>query len=147
MLASCSVFNALMKIEYHVPLSSLFISLQRILYRIALEQVTEWVEMPSPPPKHKRIQVEIDFLDWWFYTFWQTPLLRGNFHPNQGCHWWLVGKPERCFWFVKITGLSIGWSDFGKVDQSGEALFLIISNDPLLKFGLLSSVGSIFYFG
>ena len=52
-----------------------------------------------------------------------------------------------CFSFVKITGLSIGWGDFGKVDQSGEALFLIISNDPLLKFGLLSSVGSIFYFG
>ena len=49
--------------------------------------------------------------------------------------------------FVKITVLSIGWSDFGKVDQSGEALFLIIFNDPLLKFGLISSVGSIFYFG
>ena len=52
-----------------------------------------------------------------------------------------------CFSFVKITGLSIGWGDFGKVDQSGEALFLIISNDPLLKFGIISSVVSIFYFG
>ena len=56
-------------------------------------------------------------------------------------------KLDICLWFVKITRLSIGWSDFGKVDQSGEALLLIISNDPLLKFGLLSSVGSIFYFG
>ena len=52
-----------------------------------------------------------------------------------------------CLRFVEITGLSIGWSDFGKVGLSGHALFLIISSNPLLKFGLISSVGSIFYFG
>ena len=49
-----------------------------------------------------------------------------------------------CFQLAKITGLSIGWSDFGKVDQSGEALF---PNNVLLKFGLIFSVGSMFYFG
>ena len=91
--------------------------------------------------------MKIDFLNWGFYTFWQTPLVWGKFSSSWGCHWWLVEMTDMCLRFVKITGLSIGWSDFGKFDQSGEALFLIISNNPFLKFGLISSVGSIFYFG
>ena len=103
------------------------------LYQIALSQVTD--------------RVKIDFLNWGFYTLWQTPLVWGKFSSSWGCHLSLVEKPDMCWWFVKITGLTIGWSDFGKVDQSGEVLFLIISNNPLFKFSLISSVGSIFYFG
>ena len=53
--------------------------------------------------------VIIDFLDWGFYTLWQTPLIQGKFSFSWGCHWWLVEKPDICSWFVIITGLSIGW--------------------------------------
>ena len=88
-------------------------------------------------------RVTIDFLDWGFYAIWQTPLVWGEFSPNRGCHSWLVEKPDMCFWFVKITGLFIGWSDFGKIDQSEEVLFLIIYSSNLFSFLLLVQ----FYFG
>ena len=60
----------------------------------------------------------------------------------------MIGGKARYLLMICYNNSAIHWlSDFGKVDQSGEGLLLIISNNSLLKFGLISSVGSIFYFG
>ena len=57
------------------------------------------------------------------YTMWQPPLSQVKNYLIWAGYLWLVEKAEGHLWFVEITAVSIGWSDFGKMDQSEELTF------------------------
>ena len=72
------------------------------------------------------VRVTFAFQGLWFYRLLQTPVASAKISPIGASPWGLVKKPETCFWFVGITGVSIGLSDFGKIDQSERLLFVQI---------------------
>ena len=58
-----------------------------------------------------------------FYVLWQPLLFQAKNPLIWAGYLWLVEKANASLWFVGITTVSIGWSDFGKMDQWEELLF------------------------